>query len=217
MKENLNNKKNNVLRRTKDMMSEIWNAASFIIGTALSAYGIWQTNKGNKMQRASKTIDWDQIQVASKALSKSIKKKMIPDVIICPGQKGGIFAQLLMEDLAIEVPIYTGFLVNNTTNVDATLQTNYVSLDTTKWHVYLPKNIESLRDKNILIVDDYVMSGDFLSQLKKYLLDHGVDSSKLLSCSIATKDVAIGTNKAPNLFWKIADAGVCYFPWGKAH
>lgn len=204
------------VRRMRKTISEIFNAVSFIVGTTLSAYGIWQTHKGNKMQKASKTIDWEQIQVASKALSKSIKKEILPDAIICPGQKGGIFAQLLLEELDLVIPIYTGFILKNTADVDNSLSENYIKLSTTKWNVYLPKCIEHLQGKNVLIVDDYVMSGDFLQQLKAYLLTNGVAETQLMSCSVATTDVAISTNKSPDLFWKIADAKECYFPWGKA-
>lgn len=215
MKEILYKKEQNTKKRG-NMITEILNAASFIIGTALSAFGIWQTYKGNKMQKASKTIDWTQVTLASKALSKLIPKKMNPDVIICPGQKGGIFAQLLAEELGIEVPIYTGFTIDRDTTLDQDLINDYVALHTSKWNVFLPKSIESLQGKNVLIVDDYVMSGDFLQQIKEHLVSNGLANTEILSCSIATTTVAISTRKAPDFYWKIADADACYFPWGKA-
>jgi len=69
---------------------------------------------------------------------------------------------------------------------------------------------------DILIVDDFVMSGDFLEALKKQLVEAGVVASRIRSASIAVTRVAIRNHKAPDYYWWTADDDDFYFPWGKA-
>lgn len=192
---------------------------SFIIGifgTVLSAVGVWLAVRGNAMTRKAKTIDWGQLQTACKYIVKRLKKEFIPDVIITPGQKGGIISQLIVDNYELEIPIYTGFLVSKKVDVSNVLVENYFVLETTKWNVFLPKSIEASTEKKVLIVDDWVMSGDFLQILHKKLIEVGYLKQNVRSCSIATTEVAVEAKKAPDCFWKIVDAKECYFPWGKA-
>ena len=186
-----------------------------VVGPILGIAGYFLTKKGMRMQKESKMIDWAQLQVAAKSLSKKVRD-FEPDIIICPGQKGGIFAQLMVDELEIQVPIYTGFMVPKGKQLGSWLTVNYFSIDTTKWHVFLPSCIEQTKDCKVLIIDDFVMSGDFLLQLMAKLDEFGYDKNKIKSCSIATTDVAKGGNKAPDFYWKTVDASDFYFPWGSA-
>lgn len=187
----------------------------FIVGPVLSVVGFCLTIKGMRAQKQSNTIDWSQMHSAAKTLCKNIKK-FKPNVIICPGQKGGIFAQLIVDNLELKIPIYTGFIVSVSDTIDSSLTENYFNIDTTKWHVFLPLSIKNTINCKVLIVDDYVMSGDFLFKLKKTLIEYGYGDDKVKSCSIVTTNVAKLANKAPDYYWKIVDAEECYFPWGKA-
>lgn len=187
-----------------------------IIGTLLSTFGIFLTIKSNRAMKSSKTITWDQLLSASKFLCCKLKREgFIPEIIICPGQKGGIISQLIIDDLDIEIPIYTGFLISKENPIQESLKKNYILLNTSKWNVFLPKSLETSFEKKTLIVDDFVMSGDFLSTIKTKLKALGYSENNLKSCCVATTDVAIQTKKAPSLYWKIIDAKDSYFPWGK--
>lgn len=188
-----------------------------IIGTALSALGIVLTIRGNKMAKNSKTIDWTQLQTAAKFLAKRLKRdSFVPDIIISPGQKGGIIAQLLVDYLDIEIPIYTGFLIPHDKKIGKEFCEDYLVIETTKWRVFLPKSLEITSNCSVLIVDDFVMSGDFLSKLRTELIHLKYFTSSIKSCSVAVTNVAIQTNKAPDYYWKKIDSEDSYFPWGKA-
>lgn len=190
-----------------------------ILGTALSAAGIWLTVRCNKIAKKSKTIGWSQFQIAVKEFTKKIKKKDFdPDLIITPGQKGGIIAQLIVDELELTVPICTGFLlpVNSPIYKEKSLNENYFVIKTSKWYVFLPKFIEYTKEQKILIVDDLVMSGDFLHDLTNMLVKLGYCEENIVSYSIATTDVAIMANKAPKYYWRKVEASDSYFPWGKA-
>lgn len=93
---------------------------------------------------------------------------------------------------------------------------NYIALKTTKWNVFLPKSLENNPNAKILIIDDFVMSGDFLVTLTKKLKDLGYSEENMYSCCVATTQVAIKAEKNANYHWNIIDADNSYFPWGKA-
>ena len=78
------------------------------------------------------------------------------------------------------------------------------------------KIINEEKEKNVLIVDDLVMSGDFLHTIKQRLCTSGFNKKNIRFISIVTTDVAISTKKSPDYYWKKITADECYFPWGKA-
>ena len=193
-----------------------------VIGTALTVwsivYAIFTTKKHNKKEKQLSTITWEQILIASNEISKSLKgESFSPDFIISPGQKGGIFAQLLMDDLDIVIPIFTGFLIPSDNRLSESIDEHkYLFCNTTKWNVYISKEVLEYKEKNVLIVDDLVMSGDFLHTIKQRLCTSGFNKKNIRFISIVTTDVAISTKKSPDYYWKKLTADECYFPWGKA-
>ena len=202
-----------------------YNLISFIltiVGTVLSvlsiAYAIITTKRNKKQEKNTKTIHWAELLTASKYISKKLKNdSFIPDIILTPGQKGGIFAQLIIDDLDLEIPILTGFIIPIVdTNYRNISLEQYIHLKTTKWHIFLPNVISNYKDSKILIVDDFVMSGDFLFTTKNSLDNSGFEMHNIKCSSIVTTKVAISSNKSPDYFWKIVDSDDCYFPWGKA-
>lgn len=193
-----------------------------MIGTALTVwsiiYAISTTKKQNKKEKQLSTITWEQILIASNELSKSLKQEgFFPDIILSPGQKGGIIAQLLMNDLDIEIPIFTGFLISSENSLSKQIKMQkYFFCNTTKWNVYISKDVLEYKDKSVLLVDDLVMSGDFLHTIKRQLCNSGFDEKKIRFISIVTTDVAISTKKCPDYYWKKVSSDECYFPWGRA-
>lgn len=192
-----------------------------ILGTGLTVYGVIITRKAN---RKAKTIDWNQVMIATKSIVKKLKSNnFIPDVIVTPGQKGGIFAQLIMDSLNVEIPIVTGFFIPNKPSIlrsysdqlEYYYNHNFFKLETSKWFICLPDTVLGFENKKILIVDDLVMSGDALRSILNKIKDTSSTNS-IKSCSLVTTKVAIQTKKNPDYYWNIIDADDCYFPWGKA-
>lgn len=158
------------------------------------------------------------IQSATKYFWRKLQyQKFKPDFIVTPGQKGGIIAQLIRDFYENDIPIFSGFL--NIKGREVVKDENYLTLSTTKWNVHLPISLKTFKQKNkikLLIVDDFVMSGDFMHLLKEILLELGYLEQNIYSCAIVVTKVAMDANKGPNYHWKIVDDKDFYFPWGKA-
>ncbi|MCX4363070.1 MAG: hypothetical protein OSJ74_06790 [Clostridia bacterium] len=189
-----------------------------VIGALLGAWGVVLTIISNRKNRKLKTVTWSDIQSATKFFwSKLNHEKFIPTFIITPGQKGGIIAQLISDFYDEKIPILSGFLENKDNK--KVEDNGYLTLSTTKWHVHIPivlKTCENKKNIKLLIVDDFVMSGDFLYKLKKELLELGYIEQNIYSCAIAVTKVAIDAKKSPNYHWKVVEDKDFYFPWGKA-
>lgn len=69
---------------------------------------------------------------------------------------------------------------------------------------------------NLLIVDDFAMSGEYLEKLKECLIHElGFQPSKIRTLCLATTQVAVNNNTAPNYSWRISDSAIVYLPWGR--
>lgn len=189
-----------------------------IAGTAFGVWGVMLTISSNRKNRKLKTVTWSDIQSATKFFWRRLQYQGIkPDYIITPGQKGGIIAQLIKDFYKDDIPILTGFLKTETK--ESVKDENYLTLSTTKWNVYMPISLKEFEEKDkikLLIVDDFVMSGDFMYLLKNTLLELGYLEQNIYSCAIAVTKVAMDANKSPSYYWKVVDDKDFYFPWGKA-
>ena len=189
-----------------------------IAGTAFGAWGVALTISSNRKNRKLKTVTWADIQSATKFFWRKLKhQKFKPDFIITPGQKGGIVAQLVKDFYEGEIPIFSGFL--EAKDQECIKDENYLTLSTTKWHVHMPISLKTFEQKDkvrLLIVDDFVMSGDFLQLLKNTLVELGYLEQNIYSCAVAVTKVAMDANKGPSYHWKVVDDKDFYFPWGKA-
>ncbi len=189
-----------------------------VVGTLLGAWGVALAIISNRKNRKLKTVTWSDIQSATKFFWRKLKnEKFEPTFIITPGQKGGIIAQLISDFYEEEIPIFSGFIEKK--DKEQVEDDNYLTLSTTKWHVHMPISLKTCKQKDkvkLLIVDDFVMSGDFLYKLENALLELGYLKQNIYSCAIAVTKVAIDANKAPDYHWKVVEDKDFYFPWGKA-
>lgn len=189
-----------------------------IVGTLLGACGVVLTIASNRKNKKLKAVSWSDIQSATKFFWRKLKhKKFEPTFIITPGQKGGIIAQLIDDFYEEEIPIFSGFL--ETKDKEQVEDDNYLTLSTTKWYVHMPISLKTCKQKDrvkLLIVDDFVMSGDFLYLLKNTLLELGYLEQNICSCAIVVTKVAIDAKKSPDYHWKVVNDKDFYFPWGKA-
>jgi hypoxanthine phosphoribosyltransferase len=85
-----------------------------------------------------------------------------------------------------------------------------------KWFVTIPEAVFEYCNGTVLVVDDFVMSGDFLETLKRKLMTFGFRSDQIKSAAIAATKVAIKNHKSPDYYWWIADDDDFFFTWGKA-
>lgn len=93
---------------------------------------------------------------------------------------------------------------------------NHEVVSTSKWNIYIPESLFKENDKRLLILDDFTMSGDSVTQLVDFFIEKGFSPEKVKTASLICTNTAIDGGKAPDYYcFDIPDAQF-YFPWGKA-
>lgn len=198
----------------------IQNLASFL-SLIIGMIGAVLSYDAYKKSRALKTVSWNDLQSATKFIWKKLKEsKFTPDIILSSDPKGGIVAYMISKFYDNDIFTNIGHAtLKGIPRVITFSDTTYAVIETSRWEVGLSKQIvdmDGASNKKILIVDDFVLSGDFNTKLIELLHNAGYNRKNIMVCCVAVTKVAIESKKAPDFFWKIVDNNDFYFPWGKA-
>lgn len=187
-----------------------------LVGVVSVLLTIYYARKAQELNRMRKRLEWPDIQAAANDLGMLIKKDFSPPAILTPGLTGATFANLLREEFADQPPVLVGTRTWKGAPYTIIPDRDVFAIETKKWIVTIPEAIFEYCDDTVLIVDDFVMSGDFLDALKNKLISSGFASDHIKSAAIAVTKVAIKSHKSPDYYWWVADDDDFFFPWGKA-
>ena len=169
-------------------MNSFWTNLSFslfdVVSLLIGLVGVFLTWISLRREKRSKTLDWFQINIGARYISKEVKKSgFTPDFILAPGPRSGIIAQDIASFLDDDLPIIIGY-VSKQSIFDSTHDDKFVIVKTSEWSVYLPSCIKDLKDKKVLIAQDWVRSGEFLLLVKRELKNLGYKEENVKYCSI---------------------------------
>jgi hypoxanthine phosphoribosyltransferase len=206
---------------------DLMNIVSLIVGVIGIVLTVHYAGKAAKSQEQvkrleglRKRLDWAEIQTAASDLAQEITTSgQLPTAFVTPGLNGATFANLLRDALGSSAPVYVG--VSHWKDDDAPNRapitedlSAFISLETTKWRVFLPRVPMHASSGTVLLVDDLVMSGDFLLAARTALSQAGLASVK--TAAIVVTEVAAKVKKAPDYSWLTTNENEFYFPWGKS-
>ena len=197
----------------------MFNICSIVIGILGSLLSAISLALFLKEKKKNKTIYWRDIPIAMNYLSEKMKKDFIPEIILIPNEKGGVLANFLKKSLPYNAVCIFGIgMPKKRANIDDTyyVSNDFINFSTAKWDAYLPKCLFEYRDKKLLILDDFTMTGDFLEKLKDTLTNTvGFNDDNIRSMCLATTIFAKENNKEPDYYWKIFETPKVFLPWGK--
>lgn len=185
-----------------------------LIGAVLTVY---YARKSERLNKLRKRLEWSDLQAAANDLGKKIKKDSVPVAIVTPGLTGATFANLLVSEFPSQPPVFVGTRTWKEDPYTAIPSQDSFVIETKKWLVTIPRAIVDYKEEgDILIVDDFVMSGDFLDAFRSALISEGVSADRIKSASVAVTKVAVKNHKGPDYYWWLADDDNFFLPWGKA-
>lgn len=198
-----------------DVVGIISNSIGLIVAILGFAYGAYQ-------KRKNRSIQWTHLDRAIKSIILPMKQNFVPDILYAPTQKSGAVVELILPYLQSYTPTIFGLGISKRDYDFDEAQSRilnagaYYHFETTKWHAYIPKSIRAYRERKILIVDDFAMSGEYLKALKEFLIHKvGFDPKKIKTLCLATTEVAVNNGLAPDYCWRTTDNATIYLPWGK--
>ncbi|MDD1689205.1 MAG: hypothetical protein LUQ66_00910 [Methanoregula sp.] len=217
-----------------------------LIGIAGFIFGFWQYLKSEKNQRKSeafqeksekfqqkyeelylkvRTITWDELEKASRDLRKKFEETGFrPNIIFTPCRRGASIANM-MYGVDENIFLYVGLRIDERGKPKPSdlplndLNEEWEDVKTRKYHHYIPKFFltDLNRNKKLLILDDFAMSGDSLKDIVTDLIEKkGFKKENIKTATIICTSVARDANKSPDFTVFDTEYSDFYFPWGKA-
>lgn len=182
-----------------------------VLGFALA---IWQAMRVEQLNKRERDLDWPRFRNAAADLARSVdRSRFMPDFILSISDRGAIVGNLVARELRRQIPIITvGYL----DEADGLSIPGFLALRGTKATAFLPEGVRDLKDKRVLLLDDFVMSGDGLLRVKNQLLEYGFAADCIRSGSVVATKVSIANRKGPDFFAREARDFDFFFPWGRA-
>jgi len=188
---------------------------SFISIVVSIYYGI--TNA--KIKREFKTVKWSDFPSIADFVYKKCKgNNFMPDIIfIANPAYYHIAKSILLKFNNDNILIINGMLINkNESSVPDILKNEFHVFDTTIRHVLLPKSLFENKNNKILFVGGWVVTGNILNGIKKYLQKESIPEENFKSFCLATTNIAKDLNSSPDYYWKeVSVEEGLYLPWGK--
>jgi len=195
--------------------AEIWSlllGVTTVIGFTLA---IWQLVRAEQLNRRQRDLDWPRFRSAASDLARSVDRSdFLPDLILAISDRGAIVAHLVARELRHQAPIVTaGYLAGSGGPAELP---GYESVRGAKATTFVPERIGELKDRRVLLVDDFVMSGDGLAAVRSLLLARGFAPERLRTGAVVATRLAIASKKGPDYYAREVRDFDFYFPWGRA-
>ena len=192
-----------------------WNvilATTTVVGFGLA---IWQAIRAEQLNRRERDLDWPRFRSAAADLARSIdRSNFMPDVVLAMSERGALVSYLVARELRTQVPIVTvAYLDRSDKKFDLP---GYEPLNGTKATVFLPERFAELRGSRLLLLDDFVMSGDGLDSIIGLLVAKGFDRQDIKSGAVVATKLSIASKKGPDFYGRETRDFDFYFPWGRA-
>ena len=197
---------------TAAQFGSVFLSVTTVIGFGLA---IWQTLRAEQLNRRERDLDWPRFRSATADLARAIDRStFMPDVILALSERGAMVAHLVARELRRQVPIVTvGYLSKPDDDAEVP---GYVALRGAKAVVFLPERLTELRDRHILLLDDFVMSGDGLRTITAALIAEGFQPGRIRTGAVVATELANVSKKGPDYYARETKGLDFYFPWGKA-
>lgn len=188
--------------------------AGFIVGVAGLIYAVWE-------RRQSRSIRWADLASATKDMALHIKSKYSPQLFYAPTQKSGVLLELMQPYFSQYTPIIFGMGVPKAIYKEKPCgtiinQDAYYCFETSKWFSFVPKSIRAYSGCQLIVVDDFAMSGEYLAALKECLITQaGFSADDIKTVCLANTSVSEHDSRAPDYVWKTVDSAYIYLPWGR--
>jgi len=192
----------------------MWNivlACTTVLGFGLA---IWQAMRAEQLNKRQRDLDWPRFRNAASDLARSVDRSgYMPDFILALSDRGAIVGHLVARELRRQIPIITaGYLDRE----DTASMPGFLTLSGTKTTTFLPEGLRDMGKSAVLLVDDFVMSGDGLARVRGQLLEYGFEPDCVRSGAVVATRLAIANKKGPDYYAREAKDFDFYFPWGRA-
>jgi len=160
-----------------------------------------------------KNFSWKKVKKGISFL-KNIVEQIQPDIIISLSGRGGIVANLLINELSNKYPVYTCILKSKLQK-KFSKPTNWKKISTSKWQIFIYPELLKMKNKRILIVDDISSSGETMLLIRKVLEENRISSDNIFTMALIADKDTHKNKHIPDYYWKMVNIDEYNVPWGK--
>lgn len=213
-----------------DIFSIILGMAGVIVGIVSVRIAVIQGRRARYAERARTFYDWPLLQTAARELARQLQTRRQCTGLHCEDEKtypyykerivlgihggGTILAQLLVFELDEAIPLRTVAVLPRNSHISNDLKMTHSLRQTTKFDIYVPKELSSFQGRQFIVVDDCATTGQSLSETAAVLRDMQHTSFNTITVAAVCCTSAISARNAPSLFWATSETDDVYFPWG---
>lgn len=168
-----------------------------------------------RLERLKNSLTWKEVETGSLDLLRKAEATFKPDILLMTSGPGAIVASLAMIQARRFFPIYTAILEDKRSALFQCKPKGHIQLFTRKWVIHLPEQLCKEAAKRIMIIDDCVISGDVQTAVCEFLEKNGFPKKNIFFATLVCSQIAIDTNKAPDLHWYTNPHKDLFFPWGR--
>lgn len=193
---------------------DLFSIISFAVGLAGLAGTVYFGLKSTRLVRRLRRFEWGDVEVGVKHLAKEVGTRMEPDAILTISAPGGIVSNLFVTHRQELIPVYIGITLKKNDRRSLQFATDYYVLSTSKWRIAIPEALLRSIEKKILILDCSVVTGDAMTSLVNLLAERGFERASILTAALITTEVALRSEKGPDVYWLSVPDFDIYLPWG---
>ena len=196
-----------------DLLTWAFGLAS-VVGLALTLY---YGRKSARLERASQTLSWEDVAVAADDLAAAIARSGFqPDLFLALSVRSGIIAHFIAKHLTPTRPVLVGIVEWKEEDLFSGDLSAYDAFDTSKVRIHIPKALYANNKCRVLLVEDFIMSGDGMAETRSRLEAHGFPSHAIRTAALIVTGIALARHRGPDHYWKKVDSLDFFFPWGRA-
>jgi len=200
-------------------MDTLLQLIAYLTGFAGLGASIYFGLENRKLSRLQNRFTWSDVERACRQIGATMRsrRKGIPDVVVCFEGPSAVIANLAIAIHELQIPVITiGLRSRRTAEPYVTEKLDqYEVLTSSKWVLSIPKQLYSLVDKKICIVEDAIITGDSLGLLRESLLTNGIRRENIFTTTVVCTDVARTSDKGADEAYFHVDGAAFWFPWGK--
>ncbi|MGD0557571.1 MAG: hypothetical protein ABSA93_21650 [Streptosporangiaceae bacterium] len=190
-------------------------SVALAIITVLSfGLAIWQYIRAERLHRRQRDLDWPRFRDAASDLARAVDRSgFMPDFILATSDRGAIVGHLVARELRRQIPIITAG------HLDApggSAIPGFDAIGGSKTTVYIPHGVRDLIATKMLVVDDFIMSGDGMTITRQQLESYGFMPEAIKTGAVVVTKLAIVNRKGPDFLAREIKDFDFYFPWGRA-
>lgn len=197
----------------------IFNVICGVITIISLGFTIFFGIKSESLKKASRSMSWTDVLNSVDFLWKRLRQdRFHPDIIIAPGLRGCFFAELLVNKIGHDIPVFVGSSIIGAEDKQSVFESGFTKIVVNKnWNIFIPDYILGMKEAKILIVDDFTLAGQFPHDLKTLMLEEGIKDENIKVFYAVITTVVKSKDYLPDYYWKEVSDDNYFFPWGRAN